>query len=362
MRITDSTMLKVENLKTMTKAAPLQNIFVEHGSSIVQQAIAWLNQGYGVALVVVVNTWGSSPFPVGSQMVINHKGQFAGSVSGGCIEPFVISEAIEIIESGESQCLEYGVTDEQAHGVRLTCGGSIRVFIERAPPRSDLEKMVGNVPVTRVLDLTSGAALFIDDNGVTGELKLSESRSKEVYRLHKQGTNGSILKRGDSELFVVTRTKPRDLVIVGAGHISQILAPMATAIGFVVTVIDSRPVFATPERFPEITLVHKHSEQAIKALSLTSRTAIVLLAHDPVIDDPVLHAALASPATYIGCLGSRRTHAKRLDRLREKGYIEEDFKRLHAPIGLNIGGRSAGEIAVSILAEIIAIENKKSVP
>jgi xanthine dehydrogenase accessory factor len=327
-------------------------------SSIIQQSITWLDQGYGIALVVVVNTWGSSPCPVGSQMVINDRGEFAGSVSGGCIEPFVISEAIDIIESGDSRCLEYGVSDEQAREVRLTCGGSIRVFVERAPARSELQRMKGNKPVTRVLDLSSGATLQLDDQGFTGELKLSESRLSEVICLHKQGTNGSILGQDNPELFVMTHRKPKDLVIVGAGHISQNLAPMATAIGFKVTIIDSRPVFAAPERFPGITILHKRSEQAMEGLRLTCRTAVAILAHDPAIDDPILHAALVSPAYYIGCLGSRQTHGKRLDRLREKGYQEESFKRLHAPIGLDIGGRSSAEIAVSILAEIIAVENK----
>ncbi len=157
----------------------------------------------------------------------------------------------------------------------------------------------------------------------------------------------------------MTHTRPRKLIIVGAVHIAQILAPMATAIGFEVTVIDSRPAFARPERLPGVSIIQQRSEQAMQELTIDSRTALAILAHDPILDDPALHAALASPAYYIGCLGSRRTHAGRLGRLREAGFDEQALERLHAPVGLDIGGRSAGEIAVSILAEIIAVGNGK---
>lgn len=326
---------------------------------VLQQAIAWIDQGHGVALAVVVSTWGSSPRPVGSQLAINDTGAFVGSVSGGCIEPFVISEAIDIIAEGEPQDLEYGVTDEQAQEVRLTCGGNIRVFVERAPPRAELEKMAGDRPVTRVVDLTSSAALMVDDDSAAGALVLSEDTLNEVRCLHKQGTGGVVIREGDAELFVMTYTRPRKLVVVGAAHIAQILAPMAVAIGFEVSVIDSRPAFAKPDRLPGVTIVHERTEQAVQRLSLDSRTAFVILAHDPILDDPALHAALASPAYYIGCLGSRRTHAQRLDRLRGAGFGEDALKRLYAPVGLDIGGRSSGEIAVSILAEIIAVGNGK---
>lgn len=329
------------------------------GDDVLKEAIVWMDRGHGVALAIVVDTWGSSPRPIGSQMVVNDRGAFVGSVSGGCIEPFVVSEAIDIIANGEPQCLEYGVTTEQAHEVRLTCGGNIRIFIGYAPLRAELEKMVGDRPVTRVVDLTSGAALMVDDESTVGELVLSEGTLNEVHCLHQQGTDGIVIREGDAELFVVTYAQPRRLVIVGAVHIAQILAPMATAIGFEVTVVDSRPAFATPERLPGVAVVRERTKIAMKRLHLDSRTALVTLAHDPILDDPALHAALVSPAYYIGCLGSRRTHFARLDRLRGAGFSEDILKCLHAPVGLNIGGRSAGEIAVSILAEIIAVGNEK---
>ena len=327
---------------------------------VLKQAIAWMDEGHGVALAVVVSTWGSSPCPAGSQLAINDRGAFVGSVSGGCIEPFVISEAIDIIADGEPQSLEYGVSDESAREIRLACGGNIRVFVMRAPPRVELEKMISDPPITRVIDLANGDALMVDDESVTGALVLSEDTLNRVRCLHKQVSGGTVIREDEAELFVMTHTRPRKLIVIGAVHIAQILAPMATAIGFEVTVVDSRPAFAKPERLPGVTIIRQRTEQAMQGLSIDSRTALAILAHDPILDDPALHAALRSPAYYIGCLGSRRTHAGRLDRLRAAGFGEETLDRLHAPVGLDIGGRSAGEIAVSILAEIIAVGNAKS--
>ncbi len=343
----------------MTPPVPIPDDPPARGDVVLKQAMAWLDQGYDVAIAFVVNTWGASPRPVGSHMAVNDRGAFVGSVSGGCIEPLVISEAIEMMAEGGPLLLEYGVTDEQAQEVRLTCGGTVRVFVDRAPPRGQLEKLVGDRPITRVVELSSGAALLVDDESAAGTLQLGEGALKEVHCLHKQDPGGIVIHDNGVELFVLTYARPRKLIIIGAVHIAQVLAPMATAIGFEVTVIDSRPAFANPLRLPGVSIIHEPTRKAMGKLILDARTALTILAHDPILDDPALHAALASPAYYIGCLGSRRTHAKRLDRLTAAGFDEKALKRLHAPVGLNIGGRSAGEIAVSILAEIIAVGNGK---
>ena len=326
---------------------------------VLKQAIAWVEEGHSVALAVVVSTWGSSPRPVGSHLAINETGAFVGSVSGGCVESFVVSEAIDVMAEGGSQNLEYGVTDKQAEEVQLTCGGNIRVFVEQAPSLLELKKMIGNKPVTRVINLFDGATLMVEGESVTGALKLGKDTLDEVHCLHKQGVSGVVIPEDDTELFVMTYMRPRKLIIVGAVHITQKLVSMAAATGFEVIVIDSRPAFATSERLPGVTVVRERTEQAMKKLSLDSRTAVVILAHDPILDDPALHAALLSPVYYIGCLGSRRTHAKRIERLSRAGFGSDDLQRLHAPVGLDIGGRSSGEIAVSILAEIIAVGNNK---
>ncbi|MCP4389184.1 MAG: XdhC family protein, partial [Gammaproteobacteria bacterium] len=192
------------------------NIAAASGDDVLQQAITWMDEGHGVALAVVVNTWGSSPCPAGSQLAVNDKGVFVGSVSGGCIEPFVISEAIDVIAAGEPQSLEYGVSDEQAREVRLTCGGSLRVFVMCAPPRAELKKMMGDSPVTRVIDLANGATLMVDDTSVTGALRLSEDSLNQVHCLHKQGGGGTVIREAESELFVMTHSRPRKLIIIGA--------------------------------------------------------------------------------------------------------------------------------------------------
>jgi xanthine dehydrogenase accessory factor len=327
------------------------------GDDVLKQAITWAEDGYGLALATVISTWGSSPRPVGSQLAINDKGAFVGSVSGGCIESIVVSEAIDVIAEGGVQDLTYGVTDEEAREVRLTCGGNIRVLVERAPPLDELRKLAGNRQVTRVVNLSSGSSMIVDDEGATGTLVVGAETLGEIHCLHKQGAGGVIIREGENELFVAACIRPKTLVIVGAVHIAQFLSQMATAIGFEVTVIDSRPSFANSERLPGINVIRERTALAMQSVSIDAGTALVILAHDPILDDPALHTALASGAYYIGCLGSRRTHAKRLDRLRAAGFGEVDLERLHAPVGLDIGGRSAGEIAVAILAEIIAVGN-----
>jgi len=184
---------------------------------------------------------------------------------------------------------------------------------------------------------------------------LDEQSISDARLLLKHGTSGSIGK-----LFVKVYARPRSLVIVGAVHIAQALAPMAVGIGFNVSVIDPRPKFAAPERLPGVTIITERPPSAVDHITFDNWTAVVALAHDPLLDDPVLKAALKSDAYYIGCLGSRKTHAARLERLRSQGFLEEDFERLHGPVGLDIGGKSPGEIAVSILAEIIAVGNGKN--
>ena len=326
--------------------------------NILEQAIIWIDQGYKIAFATVVSTWGSSPRPTGSQLVINDRGDFAGSVSGGCIGTFVVSEAIDVISDGGVLNLEYGVSNEQAREVRLACGGNIRVLVERAPDRNVLEKLKTIQPIVRIVDLATGQASLLGKDGLDGDISINDHDLADA-RLHlKHGTCGSIMT-DDRELFVKVYAQPRNLVVVGAVHIAQKLAPMAASIGFRVSVIDPRPKFATPERLPDVNIITDSPQKAVESLKLDSWTAVVALAHDPLLDDPVLIAALNSDVFYIGCLGSLKTQGARLERLRTHGFGDQDFKRLHGPVGLDIGGQSPGEIAVSILAEIIAAGNDK---
>ncbi len=325
--------------------------------AVLKQAIDWMDLGHSVALAVVVSTWGSSPRPVGSHLAINEKGEFTGSVSGGCVEPMVISEALDIISEGGCQTVEYGVTDKQAQEVLLTCGGNIQIFIAMAPERIELNKMIADQPVTRTINLNSGTSVMLADDNVVGSLQLNENILKQVQQLHKESTDGIILTQDDAKLFVLTYNPPRKLIIIGAVHITKLLTPMAIAAGFNISVIDSRPAFTNSIDLHGVTLINERTEQALQKLSIDANTALVILSHDPILDDPALHVALASSAYYIGCLGSRRTHAKRLERLRQKGFDKNAFKRLRAPVGLDIGSRTSAEIAISIIAEIIAVGN-----
>jgi xanthine dehydrogenase accessory factor len=162
--------------------------------------------------------------------------------------------------------------------------------------------------------------------------------------------------------FVHPHNAPLRLIVVGAVHIAQALVPMALATGFAVTVVDPRRAWATAERFPGITLVHEWTDDALAALAPDARTAVVTLTHDPKLDDPALEVALRSPCFYVGALGSRRTHAKRVARLREAGHGDEAIARIHAPVGLAIEAVTAPEIALSILAEVVAVRRGAAVP
>lgn len=272
--------------------------------AVLDQAAAWLAEGRGVVFATVVRTWGSSPRPAGSKLACNDAGEFIGSVSGGCIEGSVITEAIDLMSGQrEAGVLSFGVSDETAWDVGLACGGKIDVAIEVA----------------------------------TAE-RIAQLRAE--------------------------MPPPRRLVIVGAVHVAAPLAQMARVAGFAVTIVDPRRAWATSERFPHDALVTDWPDVALEALKLDASTAVVALTHDPKLDDPALRVALASSAFYIGCLGSKKTHAARRERLgatasamaggTNDGFDEHVLDRLHGPIGLDIGAKSPAEIAVAILAEIIA--------
>lgn len=326
----------------------------------IEAARRWKAAGLQVALATVVQTWGSAPRPVGSQMAINEKAEFSGSVSGGCIENFLISEALDVIEEGTPQLFEYGISDDEAREVRLACGGTIRVFVEPAVAPGLLDTLAGSTAVARVIDLTDGRWTMVGTSAEGGTLPLDAAAKKTAQRMLGEGQSGVLT--GDSEgLMVVAHLPPRRMFVIGAVHIAQALVPMAVAAGFGVTVVDPRPAFSRSSRLPETDILSDPVDTAMEMLAPDSNTAVVALAHDPLLDDPALIAALNSPAYYIGCLGSKRTHAKRLERLRGAGLGEDLLARLHGPIGLDIGGRSPGEIAVSILAEVVAARYGKMV-
>lgn len=320
-----------------------------------RQAIAWAEAGKSVALATVVATWGSSPRQAGSQMAVAADGAFAGSVSGGCLEGAVVQAALAAIKEDASRLLSFEASDERAWEVGLACGGSMKVLVEPAPPVSDLRRLLESRPIAVVTDVASGRRAFVTPTDVSGGLALDPAACEKALALLAEDRAAPADDTGT--IFVNVFNKPLRLVIVGAVHIAQALAPMAVALGFDAAVIDPRRAFASAARFPNVRLQSEWPDEAMATLGLDERTAVVVLSHDPKIDDPALVAALTSRAFYIGALGARRTHEKRCARLREAGVPDEALKRIHAPVGLDLGGRAPAEIALAVLSEIVAVKN-----
>ncbi|MCK0094813.1 XdhC family protein [Yoonia sp. F2084L] len=307
-----------------------------------QLALNWHRAGRGVAIATVVQTWGSAPRPVGSQLVIDADGAMEGSVSGGCVEGAVITEAIDAVADGRQRVLEFGVSDDEAFAVGLACGGEIKVLIEPVGPVMPVELLERLIearseakPIAYVTDLESGAPRL-----------QAASTYPDRFRMDRSGVEE------DGRTFVAVHNPPLRMIIVGAVHIAQHLAPMAKACGYQVTLIDPRPAFASQARFPGETIVDDWPDQALRHMKLDARTAVVTLTHDPKLDDPAIVTALESEVFYLGCLGSTRTHAKRVERLKEVDFTDDEVARIHAPVGLDLGGRSPAEIAVSIMAQV----------
>jgi xanthine dehydrogenase accessory factor len=324
---------------------------------VIDTLTGWLDQGHAAALATVVSTWGSSPCPAGSHLAIRDDGAIVGSVSAGCVESAVVHDAMEVLEGAAPRVSEYGVTSDMAWQVGLACGGKIKVLVRRIDDGAALyrdackriEEGLSSALVTR---LTDGASALIGEGVKSGPLEVSSGLTEAAIEAAHENRN-LVFEIDEDAYFIESVTPPSRLILIGAVHIAQALVPMARIAGFQVVVLDPREAFATPERFPGVEIRTDWPDQALKQLDVNDRTAIVVLTHDPKIDDPVLHLALTSPAFYVGALGSLQTQKKRNLRLEERGLSAADLGRLFGPVGLDIGSASPAEIAVSILAEII---------
>ncbi|WP_420584114.1 XdhC family protein [Ruegeria sp.] len=314
-----------------------------------ETALRWYGDGRPTALATVVETWGSAPRRVGAQLVIGGDGRIEGSVSGGCVEGAVVVEALEAIDEGEARLLEFGVSDEDAFAVGLACGGTIRVLVEP----------VGSVlPAPMLQELVAARAnrepVAYEVNVETGHRALRRNVYAERLRMDRSGFEE------DGQTFVAVHNPPLRLIIVGAVHIAQALVPMARIAGYDPAIVDPREAFASNERFPGETILTDWPDEAVAKLGMDARTAVVLLTHDPKLDDPALQAALQAGVFYIGALGSTRTHAKRVARMKEAGFTDDQIGRIHGPIGLDIGAAGPSEIAVAILAQMTAVLRGKA--
>jgi xanthine dehydrogenase accessory factor len=343
---------------------------------VIDAVLRWQERGERVAMATVVRTLGSSPRGLAAKMAVTDHGNIAGSVSGGCIEGAVYDACQHALKTGTAALLHFGVADEQAWEVGLACGGTIDVFV--APlPRIDaiqgtdsasivVQRLVAQQPVA-VATVLSGAAtgqqLAVTADS-TPHSDMPHSPLRDAILTHTvamlaDGVHGVYTVEG-VDAFVEVYPPPPTIIMIGAVHISLELTTYAAQLGFRTVVVDARAAFATAERFGHADeLVHAWPDEAL-AGRLHRNVAVVVLTHDPKLDDPALLVALPSDVRYVGALGSRKTHAERIERLRSAGLTAADVARVHAPIGLDIGGRTPAEIALSIMAQIVAVWNGKA--
>ena len=323
---------------------------------VLRQLAGWRNLGQRALLATVVRTWGSSPRPVGSIMALHEDGAVVGSVSGGCIEDDLLYRYVspkpgtanqaptetEVLRDGPPQLVRYGVTADEAHRFGLPCGGTLELLLEFNPDAERLEQLTTQLDkgqlVRRSVDLTSGDVLLMPC-----------SQPQEATFT-------------DGELVNVFGPEFR-MLLIGAGQLSEYVATMALFNGFAVTVCDPRPEYSSHWSVAGASVLRDMPDDVVREMRPDSRTCVVALTHDPKLDDLALMEALESNAFYVGAIGSRRNHAARVQRMREHfGMTEAQLARLHGPIGLYIGSKTPSEIAVSVMAEVLAVKNGVQVP
>lgn len=344
---------------------------------VIDKIEAWRQQGQQIGIATVISTWGSSPRPVGAKLATTLRGDIAGSVSAGCVEGVVIEACHQAIRSGQPQTLTFGVADENAWEVGLACGGTIEVMVEPFAALDGVyetlrQRLIAHQPLALVSVLSGAPSqinrklLIYPDGRSEGDLELPDAQRQRVvaYALERlaRGEGATLQLEGGPHLFIEVYPPVPRLIIVGAVHIAEVLVPMANMLGYETIVVDPRAAFATRERFPQASrIIREYPQRALPELGLDGSAYLVILTHDPKLDDPSLYLGLTNPLRYVGALGSQRTNARRIERLRQMGVNEEQLARLHAPIGLPLGGRSPAEIALSILAQITQVRYGLSV-
>jgi len=332
----------------------------------------WQKENEEIALATVVRVRGSAPRPAGARMCVTRSGKMAGSVSGGCVEGDVVERARNVLERGLPEIARYGIADELGLGVGLSCGGEIDVLIEPflateawcAWRAAFEERRPGALAVAISPPSLAGRDLFVRDDGATrGSIAADLDTQVEKEATRMLGASDArvftLRRRGHvAEIFVQTLAPVPRLYIVGATHAAVCLCGMARDLGFHVTVIDARATFATRERFPAADdLLVAWPHEFLETVPLDEQTYLVTLTHDPKFDIPTLARVLRSQARYVGAIGSRGTHERRKARLRELGFTDSELARIHSPVGLDIGGHTPEETALSILAEIVAVRH-----
>lgn len=320
----------------------------------------WLQLGKPFVLATVIKTWRSAPRSEGAAMMVSGDGTMIGSVSGGCVESAVVKEAQQLLNGGQSKRLSFGVSDEDAWSVGLSCGGQIDVWLEAVSDGPLWRKLIA------LIQSNEGCVL------ITGLEKKEEITAIYTHdRIEGNSDNESLLKSCQdaynqhktqivNEYFLNVFPAKNRLIIIGAAHVSLDLIRLAHMHHFETLVIDPRGIFTNENRFnikPD-QIFKEWPAEVLPSLRLDADTYVVVLTHDPKIDDQALQIVLNSEAAYIGALGSRKTHAKRTARLKEAGLSEEQIDRIHGPVGVSINARQPAEIALSIMAQIIEVKNQ----
>ena len=298
-------------------------------------ASQWQAAGHRLALATVVRTWGSAPRRTGSLLLVRDDGLFEGSVSGGCVEGAVIEAAMQRIARGGGELLTFRVASERAWEVGLACGGEISILVQAVDDTGFPPALLARLAQARA----DGQTFSIAADFATGRTA--------------EGAEGDFVHRFDP---------PLRLMLVGAVHISQALAPIATTLGHEVRIVDPRGAFAAGPRFAGFEVDDRWPDEALGDWRPDAASAVVCLTHDPKLDDAALAVALATPAYYVAALGSRRTHAARLERLAARGFSDAQLARIHGPAGLDIGAANPAEIALSVAAEMVAAWRRRPWP
>jgi xanthine dehydrogenase accessory factor len=314
---------------------------------VMTEVKAWLDSGDPVAVATVISTWGSAPRPAGSRMAISQSGKIAGSVSGGCLEGEVFEQAQAVLNGTPASLFHYGVSDDLAWTVGLSCGGEVDVLIE---PLSEVHR-----DLIAALQAERPVVLRTDVGAAPGARELLSATDPTVPDLLERETP---VRRDGA--FLEPFPRPPELFIFGGSHVAIPLTRLASAIGFRVTVVDARSKFADRERFPEARrVIHAWPDEVLKDLPMDGSTYVVILTHDPKFDDPTITAALRGKPRYIGAIGSKKTHRDRVARLVAAGVSPSEIERVYAPIGLDLGAQTAEETALAILSQMVAVRHGK---
>lgn len=340
---------------------------------IFPQINAWVAEGRKFAIATVTGTWGSSPRPVGSSLAIDDTGAMVGSVSGGCVEGAVVKKALALMQDPDAggQPLHFGVSDEDAWAVGLSCGGKLDVYLEvfdynrgvagRLIYETLATEFAQNGGCVYATEIVAGKArhMLIKADGIAIGQQEDEEVVQTALQLYQE-RKSALVKIADQDWFFEIFPPRPKMLIVGAAHITVDLVRLANMFGMETIVIDPRRVFASKTQFDDAPhqLFDQWPAEVLPQFNLDAYTYAVILSHDPKIDDQALHVLLRSDVAYIGALGSKRTHAKRVARLQEAGYTETEIARIQAPVGVDINAKTPREIALSVMAAVIQAQNQ----